>query len=192
MDDATGVHLSGLQCVTVLIGVYLKSTGIPIMGVINQPFYTYVNSRWRGNCYWGFLENNDGKCSIVKEPNIRRIIVLSRVEDDNVKFKLSNAGFTLVEAAGAGYKILNVALGNADAYILSKGSTYKWDTCGPQAILRSLGGGIIEFQSFVDNPDSNYTDVKYLSTSTNFSNSNGLVAYRNCETLQILKSILCE
>ncbi|CAK9828824.1 Inositol polyphosphate 1-phosphatase [Anthophora retusa] len=192
VDDATGVHLSGLQCVTVLIGVYLKSTGIPIMGVINQPFYTYVDSRWRGNCYWGFLENNDGKCSIVKEPNNRRIIVLSRVEDDNVKFKLSNAGFTLVEAAGAGYKILNVALGNADAYILSKGSTYKWDTCGPQAILRSLGGGIIEFQSFVDNPDSNYTDVKYLSTSTNFSNSNGLVAYRNCETLQILKSILCE
>ncbi|CAK9799549.1 Inositol polyphosphate 1-phosphatase [Anthophora quadrimaculata] len=192
VDDATGVHLSGLQCVTVLIGVYLKSTGIPIMGVINQPFYTYVDSRWRGNCYWGFLENNDGNCSIVKEPNNRRIIVLSRVEDDNVKFKLSNAGFTLVEAAGAGYKILNVALGNADAYILSKGSTYKWDTCGPQAILRSLGGGIIEFQSFVDNPDSNYTDVKYLSTSINFSNSNGLVAYRNYETLQILKSILCE
>lgn len=29
----------GLPCVTVLIGAYLRSTGEPIMGVINQPFY---------------------------------------------------------------------------------------------------------------------------------------------------------
>lgn len=29
----------GLSCVTVLIGAYLKSTGEPIFGVINQPFY---------------------------------------------------------------------------------------------------------------------------------------------------------
>ena len=29
---------SGLHCALVLIGVYLRSTGEPIMGVINQPF----------------------------------------------------------------------------------------------------------------------------------------------------------
>lgn len=29
----------GLDCVTVLIGAYLLSTGEPIIGVINQPFY---------------------------------------------------------------------------------------------------------------------------------------------------------
>ncbi|CAL7940693.1 unnamed protein product [Xylocopa violacea] len=192
VDDATGVHLSGLRCVTVLIGVYLKSTGVPIIGVVNQPFYTNVDSRWKGNCYWGYVENNIGKCSIVKESNNKKRIVLSRVEDENVKSKLLNAGFTLVEAAGAGYKILNVALGQVDAYILSKGSTYMWDTCGPQALLRSLGGEIIEFQSFIKNPNSDYIDVKYLPTSMKFSNSNGLIAYRNFETLETLKSILCE
>lgn len=138
------------------------------------------------------MENDIGKCSIVKEPNNKKIIILSRVEDETVKSKLIDAGFTIVEAAGAGYKILSVALGQVDAYILSKGSTYKWDTCGPQALLRSLNGGIIEFQSFINNPDSDYMDVKYLSTSTNFSNSSGLVAYRNLETLQTLKSILCK
>ncbi|XP_026479546.1 inositol polyphosphate 1-phosphatase-like [Ctenocephalides felis] len=26
-----------------------------------------------------------------------------------------------------------------------EGSTYKWDTCGPHAILRAMGGGIIQF-----------------------------------------------
>lgn len=192
VDEATGVHMSGLRCVTVLIGVYLKSTGIPIVGVVNQPFYTNVDLRWKGNCYWGFVENNVGTCSIVEEFTDKKRIILSRVEDENVKGKLLDAGFTLVEAAGAGYKILSVALGQVDAYILSKGSTYKWDTCGPQALLRSLNGGIIEFQDFVNNPDSNYIDVKYLSTSTNFSNNNGLIAYRNFETLQTLKSILCK
>lgn len=113
------------------------------------------------------------------------------MEDANVKSKLLGAGFTLVEAAGAGYKTLNVALGHVDAYILSKGSTYKWDTCGPQALLRSLNGGIIEFQNFIKDPDSDYVDVKYLSTSSDFSNSNGLIAYRNFEILSTLKSILC-
>ncbi|XP_006608019.1 inositol polyphosphate 1-phosphatase [Apis dorsata] len=192
VDHTTGVHMSGLRCVTVLIGVYMKSTGIPILGVINQPFYTNVDLRWKGNCYWGFVENDIGKCSIVKEHNNKKIIILSRVEDENIKSKLLDAGFILVEAAGAGYKILSVALGQVDAYILSKSSTYKWDTCGPQALLRSLHGGIIEFQSFINNFDSDYIDIKYLSTSTNFSNSNGLIAYRNFEILQTLKSILCK
>lgn len=192
MNDITGVHLSGLRCVTVLIGAYLKVTGVPIVGVINQPFYTNIDSQWKGNCYWGFVENDIRKCSIVKEPDDKKIVVLSRVEDQNVKSKLLDAGFTLVEAAGAGYKILNVALGHADAYILSKGSTYKWDTCGPQALLRSLDGGIIEFRSFINDSDSEYSDIKYLSTSSNFSNSNGLIAYRNIEILQTLKSILCK
>ncbi|KAF3429517.1 hypothetical protein E2986_01860 [Frieseomelitta varia] len=158
VDEATGVHMSGLRCVTVLIGVYLKSTGIPIVGVVNQPFYTNVDLQWKGNCYWGFVENNVKTCSIMEEFTDKKRIILSRVEDENVKCKLLDAGFTLVEAAGAGYKILSVALGQADAYILSKGSTYKWDTCGPQALLRSLNGGIIEFQDFVNNPDTNYID----------------------------------
>lgn len=160
------------------------------ISIVNE-FHTSFH-RWKGNCYWGFMEKDVGTCSIVKETTNKKIIVLSRVEDENVKSKLLGAGFTLVEAAGAGYKILSVALGQVDAYILSKGSTYKWDTCGPQALLRSLDGGIIEFQSFISNPDSDYMDVKYLPMSTNLSNSNGLIAYRNFETLQTLKSILCK
>ncbi|XP_029038584.2 inositol polyphosphate 1-phosphatase [Osmia bicornis bicornis] len=191
VDGVTGVHMSGLRCVTVLIGAYLKDTGVPVVGVINQPFYTNLDSQWKGNCYWGFVENDIRKCSIDQESTDKKIIVLSRVEDANVKSKLLDAGFTLVEAAGAGYKILSVALGHVDAYILSKGSTYKWDTCGPQALLRSLNGGIIEFRNFIKDPDSDYVDVKYLSTSFNFSNSNGLIAYRNFEILSTLKSILC-
>lgn len=44
IDESTGLHKSGLRCVTILIGVYIKSTGIPILGIINQPFYTKTAS----------------------------------------------------------------------------------------------------------------------------------------------------
>lgn len=33
-----GLYSQGLQCVTVLIGVYDLQTGLPVMGVMNQPF----------------------------------------------------------------------------------------------------------------------------------------------------------
>lgn len=36
------IPASGLKCVTVLIGVYDVITGVPLMGVINQPFHMRV------------------------------------------------------------------------------------------------------------------------------------------------------
>lgn len=192
LHEGTGLHLSGLQCVTVLIGAYVKSTGMPVLGVINQPFYTNEDSLWKGNCYWGFVENNIRTCSIATESNKGKIAVISRAEDESLKAKLSDAGYILVEPAGAGYKLLSVALGLASVYILSKGSTYKWDTCGPQAILRSQNGAVIDFKKFQDNPDLEDLDVKYSSTGNNFSNSGGLIAYRDSDVLQHLKSVLCK
>nr|KAF6495322.1 inositol polyphosphate-1-phosphatase [Rousettus aegyptiacus] len=57
-----GIFPSGLQCVTILIGVYDIQTGVPLMGVINQPFVSQdLNTlRWKGQCYWGlsYMETN--------------------------------------------------------------------------------------------------------------------------------------
>lgn len=117
--------------------------------------------------------------------------MLSRFEDPNIKAKLFNNGFNLIEVTGAGYKILSVAIGLADAYILSKGSTYRWDTCGPQALLRSLGGGILDFTKFTTNHEMiNDLELKYCDKETDYSNRGGLVAYRDPETLDILRKSL--
>lgn len=43
IDETTGLHLNGLRCVTVLIGAYFQSSGLPVLGVINQPFYTQTD-----------------------------------------------------------------------------------------------------------------------------------------------------
>ena len=38
-----GLVAEGLQCVAVLIGVYDKNTGLPVIGVANQPFSTQTH-----------------------------------------------------------------------------------------------------------------------------------------------------
>lgn len=43
--ESRGLVDEGLQCVSVLIGVYDRSTGLPIIGVTNQPFYKHEGSR---------------------------------------------------------------------------------------------------------------------------------------------------
>lgn len=95
-------------------------------------------------------------------------------------------GYDIIEASGAGYKILSVITGEANAYILSKDSTFKWDTCGPQAILRGLGGDIVSFkrctQGFIESVKYN-DDVK--------SNQGGIIAYRDKNELdKIIECLL--
>ncbi|KAL2720335.1 inositol polyphosphate 1-phosphatase [Vespula squamosa] len=203
--DATGEYVhpaiddKGLHCVTVLIGVYLKSTGLPVLGIVNRPFCELrTDQLWNGSCYWGYLETDTDKCysSIVKDfvydtDETSKTIFIGRSEDEDLKSKLRKAGFILIEIAGAGNKILNVALGLAAAYVLSKNSTYKWDTCAPQAILRSLGGGIVDYQKFLESTNLDDLDLKYSTTSANAANNGGLIAYRNVEMLLTLKQILC-
>ena len=55
-------------------------------------------------------------------------IILSMVESKQLIDTLK-PHFDLVEAGGAGHKILCVVLGLADIYVTSKPSTFKWDTC---------------------------------------------------------------
>ncbi|XP_036388240.1 inositol polyphosphate 1-phosphatase isoform X2 [Megalops cyprinoides] len=140
---------SGLQCALVLIGIYHRATGEPIMGVINQPFAHRESSdqRWRGQHFWGVSCGTISASSLPRPPghtgrDREPLLVLSASEKQAVKDALS--GSRLTYASGAGYKILCVALGLADAYVVSEGSTFKWDSCAPHALLRALGGGVVD------------------------------------------------
>lgn len=39
ISKPSGVYEAGLQCVLVLIGVHCLDTGLPVMGIVNQPFH---------------------------------------------------------------------------------------------------------------------------------------------------------
>ncbi|XP_044262357.1 inositol polyphosphate 1-phosphatase isoform X2 [Tribolium madens] len=172
-ETTNGITIRGLKCVTVLIGVFDKKTGLPVVGVINQPW---------GTCFWGHpLETN-----LPPTPPSTKTVCVSSSETPEVITKLTENGYNLIEASGAGYKILTVITGQADAYILTKDTTFKWDTCGPQAILRALGGDIVVYGDALIN--NSITSVTY--TEKKVCNSGGIIAFRSVEILNELIRIL--
>ena len=123
---------------------------------------------------------------------------MSASEEAHTKDAFSSLG-RVHFASGAGYKILCVIEGHVDAYILTKGSTFKWDTCGPQAILKSLGGGIVDYQkwkssstgaengNFLASAGLKYDKPDYeepVSEGQKWSNSGGIIAYIDAEVLK--------
>lgn len=124
-------------------------------------------------------------------PNNR--IALSATESPAIKRQLAQGGYSLVEAAGAGYKALMVITGITDAYILTKDTTYKWDTCAPHALLKSLGGGIIEFRAALG---GGIKEVVYKVADgeqrkmQKCCNLGGIIAYRNMAVLAGILNIL--
>nr|CAD7425026.1 unnamed protein product [Timema monikensis] len=195
------IFQSGLRCVTVLIGVFDRNTGTPVIGVINQPFYRQDANMWHGRCLWGVSYNGVNYCSLVPDQcdDIKKVVVLSRFENSALVSSLNCAGYSLAEAAGAGYKLLCVADGCADAFVLLKSSTYFWDTCGPHALLRSMGGGILDCKSITCmegselNKEISYTcgDQKDKSLGMSaFSNKGGFVASRDKQTLDKLVTLI--
>jgi inositol polyphosphate 1-phosphatase len=105
----------------------------------------------------------------------------------------------VAEASGAGYKQLCVACGDADLYILSKGSTFRWDTCGPHAILRALGGGVVSYKRVLqDDENLEESELKYRDNHTTdgqssaslHCNREGFIAFRDSSLMHELIEIL--
>lgn len=119
--------------------------------------------------------------------------VLSSSEKATVKEALVPLcpGQCLKYASGAGYKILCVILGLADVYVLSEGSTFKWDSCAPHALLRALGGGIVELGTQPSGGDQGQRGAELTYHKPNagrcgadqWANQGGLVAYLDPKVL---------
>ncbi|VEN57918.1 unnamed protein product [Callosobruchus maculatus] len=182
----SGIYKNGLQCVTILIGVYSKSKHTPVIGIVNRPFLEKTSDRSGQQCIWGVCLPNLSLTSIEVHSNRRNIICLSSSESQTVKQKLIEKGFQLVEASGAGYKIMTVILGLSDVYLLTKGTTYKWDTCAPHAILKSMGGDVLDF---LDSVISEECSIDYSTKGPN-CNTNGIIAYRDRETVEQVLEIM--
>ncbi|XP_055328850.1 inositol polyphosphate 1-phosphatase-like isoform X2 [Paramacrobiotus metropolitanus] len=198
-----GVYLSGIHCVTILIGVFDLTTGEPVMGVINQPFHEVdpVTKRWKSRCVWGLSYGGINAHSGIRSERPvatakSHVVIMSPSETDELKEALDEC-FTTIYSAGAGYKFLAVTLGLADAYILSKNSTFKWDTCAPHALLRSVGGGVCDLSKALTDFDltsvenNRKFELQYLHPDNPdaeaqecWLNTGGILAYANLDTLK--------
>ncbi|XP_003743854.1 inositol polyphosphate 1-phosphatase [Galendromus occidentalis] len=174
-DSKGGSSEFGLNCCTILIGGYRRSSGVPCIGVVSQPFTTPQGGSTIS--YFSY-----GNVSSIRRMPLTRDIVLSSTEDPETIKKLSEK-FTVMHCAGAGYKILNVALGLCNVYVCSKTSTYRWDTCAPHALLEAQGGGVRQF--LTDGP------ILYnVGDKAAARNAAGIVAYRDANVLQKVLTLL--
>lgn len=181
------IKANGLECVTVLLGVYETESGSPIAGVINQPFA--AGAADHTNIYWGLSVNgvnvNNIK-AIERAEKPKPIVLLSLSEDRKYVYYLRDTlKYDIIFSAGAGHKLLMLILGLADLVLVSKGSTFLWDTCGPHAILRSMGGNLINLKETLDTKRT--TELHYAMSSVR-ANFGGILGFRtNAQLAQFSK-----
>ncbi|EDW15544.1 inositol polyphosphate 1-phosphatase [Drosophila mojavensis] len=192
--DFPGITSTGLDCVTVLIGVYERDSGVPIIGIVSQPFGQKLKENvYSSSLNWGVclptLKSHNCKSDSSERRANRKIGIFSTSEKAEILQHFLDLNYELAFSAGAGHKALKVICNEADIYLLSKGSTFRWDTCGPQAILRALGGDVLDYVASIKQQlpvPINYID-KSESDADWKRNSNGLIAVRD---LAILNEIL--
>ena len=131
-------------------------------------------------------------------------VAVSSSESKELKGHLEVCGMEVYAMAGVGYKLLEVIKREVDFYILTKDSSFKWDTCGPHAILRSLGGGIVHYHQALALAARLTDDEKLLTAlreielkynkpdndnpepGKKWSNSHGLIAFRSYSSVILL------
>ncbi|KJE95240.1 inositol polyphosphate 1-phosphatase-PA [Capsaspora owczarzaki ATCC 30864] len=158
VEPQGGIFSEGLPTSVVLIGAFERASGLPVAGAMCQPFYpapgtSITAGKFVSRHLWGIctasVTASNAKELIAQNHRLHRshtadgslvpVVTMSGSESDAIKAVAASRGIQIRATSGAGYKMLTVVEGVADAYFLSKGSTYKWDSCAPHAILRSLG-----------------------------------------------------
>ncbi|CAH2071339.1 unnamed protein product, partial [Iphiclides podalirius] len=174
----------GLVCVSVLVGAYLRSSGEPVVGVINQPFY---NGN-KGRVVWGVSYDGVSKWSHDNKEvgSGENVVLISGAEKPDIVEKLKNSGWEVTSVPGAGHKLLKVALGEAAAYVVSGSTTFRWDTCAPNAILNAKGGGLVAFST---HNSITYNDTEGLDAKE-YCNSEGIIAYGSKSTMLKILNVL--
>lgn len=182
--DGTSEYTQGfLDYVTVLIGIAIN--GIPIAGVIHQPYHNYKtesNEAKIGRTVWGLVGLGAFGYKHTplegQSPTNHLVIATTRshrnVHLDNTLKLLKPS--EIIRAGGAGYKGLLVLEGVADAYFFPAPGCKKWDTCAPQAIIESVGGKLT---------DINGTNYDY-DKNVEHNNLTGVLACRSLSLHQWL------
>eukprot|EP00053_Salpingoeca_punica_P008872 m.79306 g.79306 ORF g.79306 m.79306 type:complete len:425 (-) comp14786_c0_seq2:526-1800(-) len=150
---------------------------------------------WTGRCLWGVAPHAAGRVGVFSQHPPRsqpavpsRIFVHSKSESKSVLSR-ANDGIVLRATGGAGYKLLLVCDEIARGFFLTGGSTYKWDTCGPHAILMAMGGNLLDARSLspvlYHQPDAHDDDGP-----EKWANKGGLLAFVNGEAFVTMKVLI--
>ncbi|KAF2357958.1 Inositol monophosphatase-like [Trinorchestia longiramus] len=159
--DATKEYTEDLRdFVTTMVGVAVK--GVPVLGVVHRPFSHVTHWGWVGHGLSPDLQTIKNAISAESAtPTVARIVVSISHKGTVADVAVSAFGdqTDIISAAGAGYKILEVIQGKADAYVHTT-AIKKWDLCAGHAILSAMGGTLTTL-SAVDNGITYEDRTKY-------------------------------
>ncbi|CAE8640373.1 unnamed protein product, partial [Polarella glacialis] len=168
--DGTGEFVKGnLVPVTNLFGIAVD--GVPVAGVINQPWAPGLP---KGRTVWGGPGAGvHGADLSVKEA--QGLLCTNRVvRSDRCAGALSALGVKaeadLQRTSATGYNFLAVIEGYFPLFVLTRKGTKKWDSCAGEALVSALGGLTTDA---VGRPYS------YSSDLDTINNSCGLLAARS-------------
>ncbi|XP_061747461.1 inositol monophosphatase 3 [Nerophis ophidion] len=177
--DATQEYTENLvKYVTTMVCVAVD--GRPVIGVIHQPF--------TGFTAWALVHHGSNmsprSAYSVSPPKV----IVSRSHSGKVKSYIRNAfgnGTTIVEAGGAGYKVLSLLqmpagdqddVDQADVYVHIT-FIKKWDICAGAALLTAMGGHMTSLKG---------EDIDYSETALT---TGGLVASVGVDHKSILERL---
>ncbi|XP_026482765.1 3'(2'),5'-bisphosphate nucleotidase 1-like isoform X1 [Ctenocephalides felis] len=166
LDGTQEFTKGNLDNVTVLIGIAVD--GKAIGGVIHQPFFE--NSK--GRTIWGLRGIGFSGITLSNRLQNKLVITTSRSHTDSNVIAAINElqPDEVLHVGGAGFKVIQLLDGSANAYVFASPGCKKWDTCAPEAILEIAGGML--------------TDVfgnKYVyDKDVQYPNSKGVIATAPC------------
>lgn len=168
LDGTKDFTMGNLSAVTVLIGLAID--GVPKIGVVHNPFKTNENDG-RGSTIFGTQEHGafllDFNSSMDKQELLARVpcyispfdLEQQFGEDHKIKAACSLSHFNatmqqtieqlapveICRLGGAGNKVCRIALSEVDSYVQPAPGLGFWDLCGPEAIVRAMGGLCTDF-----------------------------------------------
>lgn len=128
--DGTSEYTQGiLEPVTVLIGLSVQNRAVG--GVIHQPYYKRSDNEL-GRTIWGLKGLGSGGYDTKPMADNELIVTTTRSHSNElVQSALKALDATkVIRVGGAGYKVLQLLEGDANAYVFASPGCKKWDTCG--------------------------------------------------------------
>lgn len=121
-------------------------------GVIHQPFWNYQSTdpnRTLGRTFYAVVGSGwYGNLEPRSPPEGERVVTSTRSHSTGLVGQVIEAcaPTKVLSVGGAGHKVILLMEGQAHCYVFCSPGCKKWDTCGPEAILHTLGGKLTDIK----------------------------------------------